>query len=80
MGQDKLQKFTNTWIIGSLVYFAHGAKRDKMVIKSKQRRLMSLTLFEEIAMSYSGESDTMLQMCRESRQKALMLYHRMELN
>ena len=36
------------------VYFYAGVKRDKMVIKSKQRRLMSLTLFEEIAMSYSG--------------------------
>ena len=24
LGQDKMQEFTNTWIIGSLVYFAHG--------------------------------------------------------
>lgn len=56
LGQDKMQKFTNTWIIESLVYFSH-AKRDKMVIKRKQRRLMSFTLYEEMEMSSKGSPE-----------------------
>ena len=36
--QDKMQKFTNTWIIESLVYFSHGKTyylKEKLKLSSK---------------------------------------------